>query len=190
VSERDLVKLAIPFPKRLVKSNPTGYGDYVPHSVYAQRLLLHLGGYDFELVEVLRGSAPAKDKDAPPMQNVVVGVVMRLTCEIDGRHTVIEEIGDCEIPSNWDTDGKRMKDAISDALKRCCARIGLGLHLYAKSEDEYMLLDSLRKQDAEVDADTHEPADAGTGEDHDSPEIVRSCARPTHSEDDPGRPFE
>lgn len=159
--EPQLTKLAIPFPSRLVKKNPSGGGTYVPHYLYAQRLLLHLGAYDFTLVEVLRGDVAAippnpdgkskRAKDgAPALHDVIVGAVMRLTVTIDGRTVTIEDVGDCEQPHNWPTDGARMKDAISDALKRCCARIGLGLHLYT-DEGEFMLLDALRKQDGGSD---------------------------------------
>ncbi len=141
---RDLAK---PFPQRFVHDNPSGYGSYVAHSVYVQRLLMHLGGYDFETVEIIRGQVNGK----PDLGTVVVGVVMRLTVKIDGRRVVIEEIGDCEMPGNWDTDGKRLKDAYSDALKRCCARIGLGLSLYAKNADEYVLSAVLRERE-EIEA--------------------------------------
>lgn len=149
----DLLALARKFPSDAIHKNPTGFGTYVPHHLYVQRLLMHLGTYDFELVEIVRGAAPAKDKDADPLVNVIVGVVMRLTVEIDGRRTVIEEVGDCEIPSNWDTDGKRLKDAMSDALKRCCARIGLGTHLYAKEPKDYVLASVLREREEQPPAE-------------------------------------
>ncbi len=138
--------LARKFPADSIQKNPTGYGSYVPHHLYVQRLLMHLGAYDFELVEIVRGEAPGK-AGADPLTDVITGVVMRLSCEIDGRRTVVEEVGDCEIPSNWDTDGKRLKDAISDALKRCCARIGLGTHLYAKEPKDYVLASVLRERE-------------------------------------------
>lgn len=165
-----LLDLARRFPQRMIKDNPSGYGSYVPHSVYVQRLLLYVGPFDFELVEIVRGQVNGK----PDLGEVVVGVVMRLTVEIDGRRTVVEEIGDCEQPANWDTDGKRMKDALSDALKRCCARIGLGLHLYAKDEAEYVLY--ARLKELEEAADFHEPL---------ASRPVEDTADPT----DEGRPF-
>ena len=39
------------------------------------------------------------------------------------------------------TNGARLKNAVSDAHKRCAMRVGLGLHLYA--QDDYFLLDQL-----------------------------------------------
>ena len=141
-----LTDLARPFPQRFVKDNPSGYGSYVQHGHYKQRLLYYVGPYDFELVEILRGTV----SDKPDLGPVVVGVVMRLTVTIDGRTTKIEEVGDCELPSNWKTDGQRLKDAMSDALKRCCPHIGLGLSLYNQGDGEYFLFDALRQRDEEV----------------------------------------
>ena len=140
--------LARPFPSKLVKDNPSGYGSYVQHGLYKQRLLYYVGPYDFELVEILRG--PVKGKEE--LGVVVVGAVMRLTVTIDGRVTKIEEVGDCEQPSNWPTDGARLKDAISDALKRCCPHIGLGLSLYNLGDGEYFLASALRDREAEIEA--------------------------------------
>jgi hypothetical protein len=172
-----LLDLSRPFPNRVIHDNPSGYGSYVAHHLYVQRLLMHLGPYSFELVEVVRGSAPGKrdkkdDPEPSPLLSVIVGVVMRLTVEIDGMVVRIEEVGDCESPSNWPHDGARLKDAMSDSLKRCCARIGLGTHLYSKG-DEYVLFAKLKEQVAEPD----------------EREIV-ATADVTLLEDDPGRPFQ
>lgn len=154
-------QLVIPFPASLVKQKPGSNARYVPHHVYTQRLISVLGTYDFEVAQVLRGmvvgtppdpngsSARAK-RGTPDLTDAVVGVVCRLTVTIDGERQVIEEIGDCEQPYNWLTDGARLKDAISDALKRCCMRIGMGVHLYAKDPSDFVLRDALRKKlDAE-----------------------------------------
>lgn len=129
-----LAALARPFPASLVQKNPTGYGSYVKHSAYVEKLLLQIGPFDFKIVEIIRGDTKG---GSPPLVNVVVGCLAELTVEIDGRTTTIVEVGDCEMPSNWPHDGARMKDAASDALKRCAARIGCGLHLY--SQDDYRL---------------------------------------------------
>lgn len=151
-----LLDLALPFPRRVVHEKPGGGGgSYVSHAVYAQRLLLHLGGYSFTLVEIIRGHVAAKPATAnraaqPALDDAIVGVVMRLSVTVDGRDVVIEDVGDCEQPHNWTTDGARLKDATSDALKRCCARLGLGLHLYEKAPGEFFLVDALkRRRDAD-----------------------------------------
>lgn len=143
-----LEDLARPLPNNFVHTNPSGGGSYVAHHVIVQALLSKLGPFDFELVKILKGWVPAivanpngssrrAKEGAPPLPDAIVGAICRLTVTIDGRLTRVEEVGDCESPHNWPHDGARMKDAMSDALKRCAMRLGLGLHLW--SQDEYRL---------------------------------------------------
>ena len=136
----DLARLAKPFARHLIHANPSGQGrgDYVAHSAITEKLLAVVGPFDFALVQILRGDY----KDRP---NVVVGAVCRLTVEVDGRRVSVEEVGDCENPGNWPHDGARMKDAMSDAIKRCAMRLGVGLHLW--SQDEFFLFDVLSKKE-------------------------------------------
>jgi hypothetical protein len=104
--------------------------------------------FSFELVTVVRGDVAevppdpiGKSKRAKAgtaaLSGVVVGGVWRLTATVDGRTVRVEEAGDCEDPANWRHDGQRLKQAASDALKRCAMRLGLGLHLW--SGDAYVL---------------------------------------------------
>jgi hypothetical protein len=144
---RDLTKLLFPFSVKQVKDNPTGYGSYVAHPIVEQRLLDVLGPVSFEVVQTIRGNT--KDDE---LVNVVVGVIGKLTAEIDGRTVVVAEVGDCEKPKNWPHDGARAKDAASDAYKRCAMRIGVALHLWA--DDDFYLYEKLRKQDEEAGADS------------------------------------
>ena len=147
----DLSKLARRFPKGFIERKD-GI-DYVAHHVVTQRLLSIVGPFDFELVEIIRGDLAATAPDpngrsrrartgTPALHNVVVGGVWRLTCEVDGRRVRIEEIGDVGDVHNWPHDGARLKDAASDALKRCAMRLGLGLHLWA--QEHYFLDRQLR----------------------------------------------
>ena len=144
-------QLAKPFRSGLIRKNPTGYGDYVPHSAYVERML-HTGPYDFEIVEILRGRVDTK---TATLEGVVVGCLARLSAEVDGVRRTVVEVGDCERPDNWPHDGARLKDAASDAFKRCCMRgFGLGLHLY--SQTDYALYDALvarDKRDASSDVE-------------------------------------
>ncbi len=134
-----LERLARPFPAKYVHAPAKGkFGSYIPHHVVTQALLAIVGPFDLTIGEVFYGAGPA-DSDGP-----VEGCLVTLTCTIDGERVSITEIGDCEQPGNWKTQGARMKDAISDGVKRCAARLGLGLHLY--SGDEYFLYDQLRTQ--------------------------------------------
>ncbi len=158
---RDLTKLLHPFPSAVIHKNPSGGGSYVKHSTVQQRIMDVLGLVDFELVQVIRGhvdgrppnpngkSARAK-AGVPAMESAVVGVVCRMRAVIDGQAVVVEEAGDCEEPHNWPHDGARMKDAMSDAYKRCAMRLGVGLHLW--SQDDFYLAEKMLKQDREAEA--------------------------------------
>jgi len=145
-----LAKLARQFPQKFIHSNPSGGGSYVAHPVVRQRLLATFGLYDFTLVEILRGSVAGKAPNpsggsarakagTPDLDNVVVGAVCRLTLpRADGRLVSVEDVGDCEEPQNWAHDGARLKDAMSDALKRCAMGTSVALHLWCKP-GEYRL---------------------------------------------------
>ncbi len=146
---RDLTKLLHPFPASVVHKNPGGGGDYVKHSTVEQRLLDVLGcPPDTTFVREIRGDAPGKGGET--LTNVVVGVILRMEATVDGHHVIVEEAGDCELPSNWKHDGARMKDAMSDAYKRCAMRLGVGLHLW--SQGDFYLSEKMLKQDQEASA--------------------------------------
>ena len=113
-------KLIKDFPKNVVQPAPKGkFGSYVPHHLYTQRLVDVVGGkYNFFVKEVLR------DKD-----NAVVGAVCVLEIEGLGR---MEEVGDVDMNAlNRNiTESEILKLAVSDGLKRCCMRFGIGLELW------------------------------------------------------------
>jgi hypothetical protein len=142
VTERQITRLVRPFPSAVIKANPGGgnRGSYVAHPVVEQRILHVLGPVDFEVVEIIRG-----DTRDGKLTNVVVGCLARLSAEIDGRRVTVVEVGDCENPGNWPHDGARLKDAASDAYKRCAMRLGVGLHLWA--DKDFHLYEALRKQE-------------------------------------------
>ena len=131
---RDLAK---PFTT-LVKAPPKGkFGHYVEHSAVTQRLLAHLGAFEQTIKE------PIYD-DHPELGKVLTGVILTLTLNIDGEKYPVDEAGDVENPfRKKQTNGARLKEAVSDAHKRCAMRFGLGLHLYARDEekekDDYFL---------------------------------------------------
>lgn len=154
---RDLTKMLCPFPVKVIKNNPSGGGTYVAHHVVEQRLIDVLGCAPRTAVtHVIRGWVPGKAPNpqgeskrakagVPVLENAVVGVILRMTCAVDGRECVVEEAGDCEDPHNWANDGARLKDAMSDAYKRCAMRLGVGLHLWA--QDDFYLFKKLWERD-------------------------------------------
>jgi hypothetical protein len=148
----DLARLARPFPRELVQRDPGG-NSYVAHENVTQWLLGIVGPFSFELVQIIRGDVPGVPPDpkgrsrqakegTPDLHDVIVGGVWRLTLRIDGRSVRLEEVGDVEDPHNWRHDGMRLKQAASDAIKRCAMRVGLGLHLWAG--ERYVLDGRLR----------------------------------------------
>ena len=120
MNKETIKKLTKNFPKDVVKQAPKGkFGSYVPHHIYTQRLVDVVGGqYNFLIKEVIR------DKD-----NAVVGAICRL--EIEGLG-VVEEIGDVDTHaiSRNITESEVLKLAVSDGIKRCCMRFGIGLELW------------------------------------------------------------
>ena len=141
---KQLNELSKVFPEKFIHKNPTGFGDYIQHSVIRQRILSVLGGYSQEVKHIIREKLT--DKQGVERE-VITGVILALTVEIDGELVTIEEAGDVEQPFNWKTDGARMKDAISDAVKRCAMALGIGLHLWSQfdGESEYFLDKQLEK---------------------------------------------
>lgn len=150
-----LRELATPFLGRLVKEPPRGkFGSYVAHSTVNERALSVVGPFSFEVVEVIRGwtDAVTINSGKPtertfPERTAVVGCLARLTTEIDGHTVSVVEVGDVE-GAAAQSDGANLKEASSDAFKRCWMRLGLGLHLW--SQDDYFLDRQLDKNAADA----------------------------------------
>ena len=141
-----LHELSRPFPKEFIHEPPKGkFGNYIQHSVIRQRLLSVVGPYSQEVKQVFKETI--RDGQGQ-MIEVVSGCILALTIEVDGQLVTVEEAGECERPLNWKTDGARMKDAISDAVKRCSMAMGVGLHLWAQfdGQSEYFLDKQLEKE--------------------------------------------
>ena len=140
-----LHELAKPFPQKYIHKNPTGFGEYIQHSVIRQRLLSVLGPFEQRVIQVFKEEMTDKQGKT---KTVTTGVVLEMTFNIAGRDISVQEVGDVEQPFNWKTEGARMKDAVSDAVKRCAMAIGCGLHLWARHDgkSEYFLDQQLSKE--------------------------------------------
>ena len=108
-------KLIKDFPKNVINKAPQGkFGDYISHGIITKRLVDVAPDYNFTY-EVLR------DKD-----NAIVGAKCRL--EIPGLG-IKEDVGDIDVHAikrNL-TESELLKLAVSDGIKRCAMRFGLGL---------------------------------------------------------------
>ena len=134
-----LQQLARPFPPALVNDPPKAkYGSFVAHSTVTERLLSIIGPFDQRITQIMYGT-----------DGHLEGIVLECTFTIDGNTVVVQEAGDCERPSNWPTQGARLKDAVSDGIKRCSMRVGLGLHLW--SQEDYFLDKQLDKDEEPQD---------------------------------------
>ena len=134
-----LAKLASPFPDKFIETKPGKFAaSYVPHGIVSQFLLGIVGPHDFAIDTLVR------DADG-----TLTGCLCTLTVDVDGRTTSIQEVGECENPNNWKTDGARLKACASDGIKRCAMRLGLGLHLWHKHDGNYVLADILEKREEE-----------------------------------------
>ena len=170
VSRRQLAQLSQPFPPPFVERDPQG-NNYVSHSTVNEWLLTIVGPFNFTLAEIIRGDVAAVPGNpqgrsdrarngTPALTGIVVGGVWKLTCEIDGRVISVEEVGDVGDPNNWPNDGVRLKQAASDALKRCAMRLGLGLHLW--SGEHYRLGRWLSSELPKARPDDGRPAEASS----------------------------
>lgn len=149
--------LAEPFPPKLVKEPPAGkHGSYVSHSTVNERALSIVGPFSFEVVKVIYGPAFSRtvnkgqsNERTYEEREAVVGCLGKLTVEIDGREVVITEAGDVEGAAAQE-DGANLKEASSDAFKRCWMRVGLGLHLW--SQEDFFLTTQLDKDEKEKES--------------------------------------
>lgn len=119
-THEQLAALAKRIPDRYIQQKPGGFAaDYVSHGDITQILLAKHGPFDQRVVEIIRNP-----------DGIIDGCVLEMRFTIDGRDTVIQEAGDVERPG--DNNGSNLKNAVSDAVKRCAMRAGLGLHLWCQ----------------------------------------------------------
>lgn len=127
-----LYELSRPFPDSLVKQKPGKFAaSYVEHSVISQRLLEVLGPHSFRVDEAIKNP-----------DGVIVGCLATLDAQVDGAWVSVTEVGDVEHPGT--NNGSNLKNAASDAIKRCAMRLGVGLSLW--SQENYYLDKALAKR--------------------------------------------
>ena len=163
-------KLIKDFNKKDVRPAPKGkFGEYVPHHLYTKRLVEVIGGkYNFTFEEV-------RGKD-----NAIVGAKGRL--EIEGLG-VVEEVGDVrkyQLENN--TESEVLKLAVSDSIKRCCMRFGLGLHLWVgeSTEEEHYAEEEAKEVIKQLDNSSKEVVKETTKEDY----LARITNELEHAEKD------
>jgi hypothetical protein len=126
-----LSRLAKPFPPTLVKEVDAGHGRkaaYVSHASVTEKLLAVVGPFSLSVEELIRDAG----------SGAVVGCIVSLSAVIGGREVTVSEVGAVDEIIARDSgedvtgnDGERAKLAVSDGLKRCAMRLGVGLHLWS-----------------------------------------------------------
>tara|TARA_R100000008_G_scaffold84667_1_gene72681 strand:- start:1331 stop:2290 length:960 start_codon:yes stop_codon:yes gene_type:complete len=127
-------ELTKPFSKSVIKKSPKGFGDFVPHHIYTRRLVDSGLLKSFDTVEVIRGA-----------EGHVISARCTLVVDSPEGEKTVTACGDVEpsainmFKNGKKSEGELIKDAESDAIKRCCMRLGIGLHLWEQdmSEEEY-----------------------------------------------------
>lgn len=121
--------------------------DYIPHGYAEDRLNKAFGiDWDFEIIPNAFSGMPfhltieereiGQGRNAKTKTSRSIAVIGRLTCRVRNPKTleVITTIVKTATGSNpWHQNiefGDAMKSAESDAFKRCCLRVGIGLDLY------------------------------------------------------------
>lgn len=141
----DQIKLSKAWNKAVVKKLPVSYKkdgiDYVDHTQVTQRLIalipdvqLKAGSFIYDDYEDLEGRR----------RKILTGVEYTVEGTIDGHFRSVTEVGMCDKPFEFaprqdgsvpkvSNNGERAKECISDAIKRCGMRLGIGIELYDSS---------------------------------------------------------
>tara|TARA_B100001250_G_scaffold411879_1_gene441642 strand:- start:4549 stop:5133 length:585 start_codon:yes stop_codon:yes gene_type:complete len=145
-------KLSRAWPKKYVKQLKMSYGniDYVEHTQVTQKLIAFVDelqinvdpkGYIYDEVEDQHGIR----------RKFLTGVTVQVSGIIDGKFRTVSEVGMCDKPffveggKKVSNNGERAKECISDGIKRCGMRIGIGLELW---DTEVWLNDYLQDKPA------------------------------------------
>jgi hypothetical protein len=144
----DLIALAKPFPAKFIKSKGGKYkADYVSHGDVEQKLIAALGHPpNFRLRQVVESDGK------------LVGVICQMEALIDGRVVAVDEAGDAN--EGEGPDASPLKNALSDAYKRCAMRLGVALHLWTP-EGHYWLYDHIKDSSPPESPPSGDEAGAG-----------------------------
>ena len=135
MSRSTQIQISKPWNKTFVKKINKGFGDidYVEHTQVTQKLIALIPDLDIVTGE------PIYDKieDSNGIsRNFVTGIKVTLTGTVDGSLITREDYGMCdkpffhENPNKVHNNGQRIKECVSDGLKRAAMRMGVGIELY------------------------------------------------------------
>ena len=171
------IQLSKHWKKNLVKQKKMSYGniDYVDHTQVTQKLIalipdVHIsinhnvgeGGYVYD-------DYTTQDGD---IKRILTGVAVTISGTIDGQYRTVDEVGMCDKPFEGEgakppaNNGERAKECMSDGIKRCGLRLGVGVELYGKDQVAWLssFLSGNLNGDTEVKKETPKPKPKDTNE--------------------------
>jgi len=139
------ILISKPWNKSLVKQLKMSYGniDYVEHTQVTQKLIALIPDVKMEVDEIIKDVVFDENGE---QREFITGVTYTISGTIDGEFRSVTEAGMCDKPffaeggRKVSNNGERLKECISDAIKRCGMRLGLGLELW---DTEVWLIDFL-----------------------------------------------
>ena len=129
------IQISKPWNKTFVKKVNKGFGDidYVEHTQVTQKLIALIPDLDITTSDIVYD----KIEDVNGVsRSFVTGIKVTLTGTVDGKLITREDYGMCDKPFFHDNpnkvhnNGQRAKECVSDAIKRCAMRFGVGIELY------------------------------------------------------------
>ena len=130
------IELSKAWNKSVVKKLPVSYKkdgiDYVEHTQVTQKLIALIPDVQMELLDVFYDTHYNMDGDK---LTILTGCSYKISGTIDGQFRSVVEAGMCDKPFEVENrrssnNGERLKECISDAVKRCGMRLGIGIELY------------------------------------------------------------
>ena len=135
MSRETQIQISKPWNKTFVKSVNKGFGniDYVEHTQVTQKLIALVPDLDITTDNVIYDTI--EDVNGVS-RKFVTGLRVILTGTVDGHLITREDYGMCdkpffhENPNKVQNNGQRIKECMSDGIKRAAMRMGVGIELY------------------------------------------------------------
>ena len=117
--------------------------DYVDHTQVTQKLIALIPDVQITInYNVGEGGVFYDDHITQDgeIKRIITGIAVSISGNIDNQYRVVEEVGMCDKPFEVEgnkppaNNGERAKECMSDAIKRCAMRLGVGIELYGKKD--------------------------------------------------------
>ena len=135
----DQIKLSKAWTKAVIKKKKVSYKkdgiSYVDHTQVTQRLIALIPDVQFKAGHHIYDKY---EDDQGKQYKFLTGIEYTIEGTIDGHFRSVTEVGMCDKPFDVEgrkpaNNGERAKECISDAIKRCGMRLGIGIELYDSS---------------------------------------------------------